>query len=308
MTLRGWVSSIKTVSAGRELCGICGANGISRSWIPWCSTRGGPLLTPIWIGPNSPVASASCSTSPSDRRLGRGSRWHSFAPECWTPSHSLAFAPLPSKAAIDENDARDGGCMKALAIYTGLRLLLFAVVLVLLSLVGARGLLLALSVLISGIVSIVLLSPQRDALSSSLVSRWRSINDRIDARARAEDQPPRRTALVRTGSVRYDTALSARPAPSAAPYPSCSSPVPASAGTSLRPAWPLRTIPRGPTASGADRKASAAHAAVAAINTATAANATASNVANKMRVRRSPSTTRACASQRRRRWECHGGC
>ena len=96
-------------------------------------------LTPIWIGPNSPVASASCSTSPSDRRLGRGSRWHSFAPECWTPSHSLAFAPLPSKAAIDENDARDGGCMKALAIYTGLRLLLFAVVLVLLSLVGARG-------------------------------------------------------------------------------------------------------------------------------------------------------------------------
>jgi Protein of unknown function (DUF4229) len=81
--------------------------------------------------------------------------------------------------------------MKALAIYTGLRLLLFAVVLVLLSLVGARGLLLlALSVLISGIVSIVLLSPQRDALSSSLVSRWRSINDRIDARARAEDQPP----------------------------------------------------------------------------------------------------------------------
>jgi Protein of unknown function (DUF4229) len=81
--------------------------------------------------------------------------------------------------------------MKALAIYTGLRLLLFAVVLLVLSLIGARGLLLlALAVLISGIASVVLLSPQRDALSSSLVSRWRSINDRIDARTRAEDESP----------------------------------------------------------------------------------------------------------------------
>ena len=81
--------------------------------------------------------------------------------------------------------------MRAFVIYTGLRLLLFAVVLVLLWLVGARGLLLlALAVLISGIASVVLLSPQRDALSSSLVTRWRSINDRIDARARAEDEPP----------------------------------------------------------------------------------------------------------------------
>ena len=81
--------------------------------------------------------------------------------------------------------------MKALAIYTGLRLLLFAVVLVLLWLIGARGLLLlALAVLISGIASVVLLSPQRDALSSSLVTRWRSINDRIDERTRREDGPP----------------------------------------------------------------------------------------------------------------------
>jgi hypothetical protein len=81
--------------------------------------------------------------------------------------------------------------MKALAIYTALRLLLFAVVLVLLWLIGARGLLLlALAVLISGIASVVLLSPQRDALSSSLVTRWRSINDRIDERTRREDGPP----------------------------------------------------------------------------------------------------------------------
>ena len=81
--------------------------------------------------------------------------------------------------------------MKALGVYTGLRFLLFAVVLLLLWLIGARGLLLiALAVLISGIASVVLLSPQRDALSSSLVSRWRRVNDRIDASSRAEDQPP----------------------------------------------------------------------------------------------------------------------
>jgi fatty acid desaturase len=78
--------------------------------------------------------------------------------------------------------------MKALLTYTGLRLLVFGVVLVLLWLVGGRGwLLLALAVLISGIASVVLLSRQRDALSTSLVSRWRSINDRIDASARRED-------------------------------------------------------------------------------------------------------------------------
>jgi fatty acid desaturase len=81
--------------------------------------------------------------------------------------------------------------MRAFLAYTGLRLLVFAVAVVLLWLVGARGLLLlALAVLISGIASIVLLSRQRDALSSSMVSRWRRINDRIDASARREDENP----------------------------------------------------------------------------------------------------------------------
>lgn len=81
--------------------------------------------------------------------------------------------------------------MKPLLAYTGLRLLVFAVALVLLWLVGARGLLLvALAVLISGVASYVLLSRQRDALSSTMVTRWRTNNDRIDAPARAEDEPP----------------------------------------------------------------------------------------------------------------------
>jgi hypothetical protein len=81
--------------------------------------------------------------------------------------------------------------MKAFLVYTGLRLLVFAVAVVLLWLAGARGLLLlALALLISGIASIVLLSRQRDALSSSMVTRWRSINERIDASARREDENP----------------------------------------------------------------------------------------------------------------------
>jgi hypothetical protein len=81
--------------------------------------------------------------------------------------------------------------VRPLLAYTGLRLLVFAVALVLLWLVGARGLLLvALAVLISGVASYVLLSRQRDALSSTMVTRWRSINDRIDTRARPEDEPP----------------------------------------------------------------------------------------------------------------------
>jgi Protein of unknown function (DUF4229) len=71
--------------------------------------------------------------------------------------------------------------VKPLLAYTGLRLLVFAVALVLLWLVGARGLLLvALAVLISGVASYVLLSRQRDALSSTMVTRWR----------RSEDEPP----------------------------------------------------------------------------------------------------------------------
>ena len=72
--------------------------------------------------------------------------------------------------------------------YTMLRLTLFVVVLVLLSLTGARGLLLlALAVLISGLASFILLSGQRDELSGALAGRIERIRKRIDEGARAED-------------------------------------------------------------------------------------------------------------------------
>ena len=83
--------------------------------------------------------------------------------------------------------------MRTAAFYTISRLLLFVVVLLLLDLVGARGLLLvALALLISGLLSYVLLSRQRDAMAGSLTGRLRrrtstSFRDRLNEGARAED-------------------------------------------------------------------------------------------------------------------------
>ena len=59
--------------------------------------------------------------------------------------------------------------MRNAMFYTVSRLLLFIVVLLLLDLAGARGLLLiALALLISGLLSYVLLSRQRNSMASSL--------------------------------------------------------------------------------------------------------------------------------------------
>ena len=85
--------------------------------------------------------------------------------------------------------------MRTALTYTLSRLLLFVVVLLLLDLAGARGLLLiALALLISGLLSYVLLSRQRDAMAGSLRGRLSgrtrradSFRARLDEGARAED-------------------------------------------------------------------------------------------------------------------------
>ena len=78
--------------------------------------------------------------------------------------------------------------MRATLAYTSARILLFAATLGLLYLVGARGLLLVgLALVISGIVSFVVLSRQRDAMSGALVFRLRQFRSRLDQGARAED-------------------------------------------------------------------------------------------------------------------------
>jgi hypothetical protein len=78
--------------------------------------------------------------------------------------------------------------MRATLAYTATRILLFIVVLGLLYVVRVRGfLLLGLAVLISGLVSFVLLSRQRDAMAAAITSRAGNIRQRLDEGARAED-------------------------------------------------------------------------------------------------------------------------
>ncbi|MGD0604414.1 MAG: DUF4229 domain-containing protein [Streptosporangiaceae bacterium] len=85
--------------------------------------------------------------------------------------------------------------MRTTLAYTSARILLLVVSMILLYLVGARGLLLlALAFVVSGIASFVLLSRQRDKMSGALMGRLgnrrqrgSSLRARLDEGARAED-------------------------------------------------------------------------------------------------------------------------
>jgi len=78
--------------------------------------------------------------------------------------------------------------MRATLAYTTARILLFVAAVGLIYLAGARGLLLlALALVVSGVASYVLLSRQRDAMSGALVNRFRTLRERIDQGAKAED-------------------------------------------------------------------------------------------------------------------------
>jgi TctA family transporter len=83
--------------------------------------------------------------------------------------------------------------MRATLAYTSARFVLLVVSAVLLYLAGARGLLLLLlAFVVSGIVSFVLLSRQRDRMSGSLMTRLKSgrprgFGARLEEGARAED-------------------------------------------------------------------------------------------------------------------------
>jgi hypothetical protein len=78
--------------------------------------------------------------------------------------------------------------MRATFAYTTARILLFVAATGLLYVAGARGLpLLALALVASGAASYILLSRQRDAMSSALTSRFSSFRHRLDTGAKAED-------------------------------------------------------------------------------------------------------------------------
>ncbi len=79
--------------------------------------------------------------------------------------------------------------MRATIAYTGMRLLLFIVALIVLYLLGARAFwLVGLALLISGVMSLLLLSRQRDAMSGALASSVRSFRTRLDEGSRSEDE------------------------------------------------------------------------------------------------------------------------
>ena len=78
--------------------------------------------------------------------------------------------------------------MRATFTYSLARILLFVATLGILYLVGARGLLLiAAALVISGIISFVVLSRQRDAMSGAIASRIGGFRHRLDEGTRAED-------------------------------------------------------------------------------------------------------------------------
>jgi cell division protein FtsW (lipid II flippase) len=82
--------------------------------------------------------------------------------------------------------------MRSVLAYTAARIVLFVVALGIVYLAGARGLLaLAIAVLASGLVSFVLLSRQRDAVSGVLVSRFRGFRQPRDRPARPGRLPSR---------------------------------------------------------------------------------------------------------------------
>lgn len=92
-------------------------------------------------------------------------------------------------------DARAKG---SVWIYTGMRILLFIAIWLLLQLLTPlRGLWgVAAAILISGLISIFVLNRQRDAMSSTVGAFFRRINERIDESARAEDFDDERQLLV----------------------------------------------------------------------------------------------------------------
>jgi Mn2+/Fe2+ NRAMP family transporter len=78
--------------------------------------------------------------------------------------------------------------MRATLSYTSMRLLLFVASLILMYFAGARGLLLVgLALVVSGVISFVVLSRQRDAMSGALAARVRGFRQRLDEATRAED-------------------------------------------------------------------------------------------------------------------------
>ena len=74
-------------------------------------------------------------------------------------------------------------------LYTSSRLVLFIVTATVLALLGMHGIfLLMVALVVSGLMSYVLLSKQRDAMSAAVVGGGSRLRNRLDARTTAEDE------------------------------------------------------------------------------------------------------------------------
>ena len=78
--------------------------------------------------------------------------------------------------------------MRATFAYTAARILIFVALFGLLWVIGVRGFaLFGLALIISGIISFVVLSRQRDVMSGAITSRIGNFRQRLDEGTRAED-------------------------------------------------------------------------------------------------------------------------
>ncbi len=88
-------------------------------------------------------------------------------------------------------------------VYTSSRLALFVVTASALALAGMRGvLLLAVAILVSGLLSFVLLTRQRDAMSQAVVRRGSGLRRRMRERTEAEDAADDALRAEQTGGDR----------------------------------------------------------------------------------------------------------
>lgn len=119
---------------------------------------------------------------------------------------------------------RPPSALRAVAVYTGLRVALFAGVAVVLYAAGLRRVLLVLAaLLLSGVLAVLLLPGQRVAMVDAVLARFRQLNRRIDERAAAEDEVAER--LYRQQQVSGGE----RDAPPAAAPPAADPPTPPAA-------------------------------------------------------------------------------
>ncbi len=102
--------------------------------------------------------------------------------------------PMAREGAVDLTDAISAPEATSFTgrhpfvVYTALRFGLLVLAAVICYLLGARGLLLVLlAFLISGIVSFIVLAPQRGAVGQRTGSYFRRLNERIEASKSAED-------------------------------------------------------------------------------------------------------------------------